>query len=641
MCGIAGFLSSQDQALPTWVPELGDRLAHRGPDDAGWLGYSPDGIETGHNWSGHHNGHKLFLFHRRLSIIDLSSNGWQPMASHDGRLHVVYNGEIYNYLELREELRKLGHCFRTQSDTEVLLAAYSEWGPGALRRFEGMFSFALLDTHRKVLVLARDFFGIKPLYYVAGSDFLAFASEIKALLGSGAVRPQGNPERLYEYLRYGISDDGTQTMLADVKQLPAGHYLEIALDRPMELKPVRYWQPNVQEQTYIGFAEAARRLRELFLKNVRRHLRSDVPVGVALSGGIDSSSILAAMREVAPDLDLHAFSYIADEVEISEERWIELAAGSSAATLHKVRPRAGDLRQDLETLICAQDQPFGSTSLYAQYCVFRAAREAGIKVMLDGQGADEILGGYRFHTAARFASLLKQGKWTQAMQFASRCSTLPGVSRQWLLSKAAEYLLPSWIQGPLRKSVGKELWPAWLEAKWFHERGVHPAALHGSESQQVLREYLGRSLAKNTLPGLLRYEDRNSMAFSIESRVPFLTPELVEFVLSLPEEYIVAPDGTSKAVFRQAMRGLTQDAILDRRDKIGFATPEESWLRKLHHWVGRVLNGETAAALPCLHGQQMSREWEEIVARRKPFTGYVWRWLNLILWTERLNVQWS
>jgi asparagine synthase (glutamine-hydrolysing) len=204
-----------------------------------------------------------------------------------------------------------------------------------------------------------------------------------------------------------------------------------------------------------------------------------------------------------------------------------------------------------------------------------------------------------------------------------------------------EYLLPSWMQEPLRRCIGKELTPAWLNAEWFRERSVRPRVLIASDTEDVLRETLCRTLMHNTLPGLLRYEDRNSMAFSIESRVPFLTSELVQFLLSLPEEFIIAQDGTSKAIFREAMRGLVPAQILARRDKVGFSTPEESWLRVLHHWVSQVLESDVVSALQCLRPEKMRMQWNEIVSDRRPMNSYVWRWLNLILWTEKFKVQWT
>ncbi|OLE97233.1 MAG: asparagine synthase (glutamine-hydrolyzing), partial [Cyanobacteria bacterium 13_1_20CM_4_61_6] len=392
----------------------------------------------------------------------------------------VYNGEIYNYRELRQELEQFGHEFRTRSDTEVLLAAYAYWGIGALRRFVGMFAFALLDTRRKTLLLARDFFGIKPLYYTISGETLAFASELKALLEfrTNIVRP--NAVKIYSYLRYGICDAGPETIFADAKQLPAGHYIEFPLNGSKKVCSVCYWQPGTDERLDISFAAASNRLRDLFLQSVALHLRSDVPLGAALSGGIDSSSILLAMRHMEPQLALHAISYIADDENLSEETWIDLAAKAAGATLHKVKPQPDDLLRDLDNLSYSQDEPYGSTSPYAQYCVFRAARDAGITVMLDGQGADEILAGYRFYMGARLASLVRQGRWSEALDFIKQCARWPGMSRVWVLLRAMDFLLPPALQEPLRKIIGKDLSPQWLNRRWFQDREISPAPLNGS-----------------------------------------------------------------------------------------------------------------------------------------------------------------
>jgi asparagine synthase (glutamine-hydrolysing) len=649
MCGIAGVVGAVGPSELRRVPEVLRRLHHRGPDDQGCLQYGGGRVRCAEEWRAPEAPVAAVLLHRRLSILDVTKSGWQPMSTPDGRYWIAYNGEIYNYLELREELQRLGHSFRTRTDTEVLLAAYAEWGKAALTRFVGMFAFALLDTERETLLLARDFFGIKPLYYIAGDESLAFASEVKALLAFGDAAPQADAARTYIYLRYGICDDGNSTILSCVQQLPAAHYIEVPLIAPSSAaqrvtmkdpQPVRFWQPT-SDVIDISFDEASARLRELFLESVTMHLRSDVRVGAALSGGIDSSAVVGAMRHVAPQADLHCFSYVADDGSISEERWIDVAARSGGANLHKVGPRSEDLQEDLTALTYAQDYPFGSTSIYAQFCVFRAAREAGVTVMLDGQGADEILAGYRFFMSARLASLVRQRSWKEALDFVSQCARWPGVSKSWLLLRAADYLLPPRLQNPLRTIIGKDLTPGWMEGRWFRARGIAPGTLNGTHTDHVLHEALLRTLTHTTLPGLLRYEDRNSMAFSIESRVPFLTPQLVQFVLNLPEKYIVARDGTSKAVFRAAMRGLVPDEILDRRDKIGFATPENRWLRQLAPWVDRVLSSDVARQLPCVNVERMCEQWGEIRNERSAFSPYVWRWLNLIQWTDQFQVQWA
>lgn len=618
------------------------RLKHRGPDDQGYLLFSSDGAKVGHTWPYQNGVAGVVLLHRRLSILDMSENGWQPMVSTDGRYYIVFNGEIYNYLELRQELHALGYQFRSHSDTEVLLAAYAQWGSQALVRLIGMFSFAVLDTRARRLFLARDVFGIKPLYYAFGPDGFAFASEIKALLELPWVSRRVNPDRLYLYLRFGATDHGSETLFTDIRQLPPAHYLEVSLDAPWPVRPVRYWQVDLSQRLELSFEEAAERLRELFLESVRLHLRSDVPVGAALSGGIDSSSIVMAMRYLqGKNLELHTFSYVPDDPAISEERWVDLVGHAAGAVRHKVRISADECLADLERLVKVQDEPFGSTSIYAQYRVFGLASEFGIKVMLDGQGADELLGGYRYYIAARLASLLRQGRWVDAGRFLRSASKWPGTGMPWLLFTAADFLIPQRLQAPARRWIGKDLSPPWLNITWFMERGVVPKSLRNTHGKEVLREDLFRTLSETSLPHLLRYEDHNSMAFSIESRVPFLTPELVKFGLSLPEEYIVSPDGVSKALFRRAMRGIVPDAILDRKDKIGFATPERDWLTALRPWVERTLKGRAAALIPVLNAKEVEREWEEILQGRKPFDWRAWRWLNLIEWTRLFDVRYE
>lgn len=640
MCGIAGFTSQSREVCPTRVSSVLHRLSHRGPDDLGWLMYSPGSLRTGREWKENRAVCDLLLLHRRLSILDLSERGWQPMSSPCGRYHIVYNGEIYNYLELREQLEALGYRFHTRTDTEVLLLAYMEWGADAVRRFVGMFAFAIFDVRLRKLFLARDFFGIKPLYYCSEEQQFAFASEIKALLEFNSASRQVNSSALLLYLRHGLSDQGATTLLAAVRQLPAAHYMEVSIDKPGSAEPIPYWKPELTTLD-ISFEEAARKLRDMFLDSIQLHLRSDVPVGAALSGGIDSSSIVACMRHIDAGLELHTFSYIADDPRLSEECWINLIAAAAKPRVHKVRARPQDLLSDMEVLLEAQEEPVGSTTIYAQHRVFRLAREAGIKVMLDGQGADELLGGYRYYLGAQFASLVRQRRFRDALYLLRNAATLPDSGVLWVLLCSADYLFPRRWQTPLRALVGKELTPSWVKAAWFRERGTEDANVNFCPGRKVLQSALLRTLLQTSLPHLLRYEDRNSMAYSIESRVPFLTPQLAEFVLSLPEHYIVALDGTSKAVFRRAMLGIVPQPILERRDKIGFATPESEWLRTLNRWVEETLNSEAAAAMPFLDLKAIHREWQAMLFGRKRFDNRVWRWLNVIRWSQTFGIQYA
>jgi asparagine synthase (glutamine-hydrolysing) len=369
-------------------------------------------------------------------------------------------------------------------------------------------------------------------------------------------------------------------------------------------------------------------------------LRSDVPVGAALSGGIDSSAIVTAMRIVEPKADVHTFTFVADDPVIDEERYADLAAARANATVRKVRLEPGDLAADVDRLVAAQDEPFGSTSIYAQYRVFRLAAEHGIKVMLDGQGADELLAGYHGYFDARVGSLIGRGKLLKAYTFATRASRRPGVGgRTALLARGIRRLLPPGVQTRGKALLGRPAMPTWLNGEWFAARGVEtPVEPRTSRRTEQLRERLYRTLTETSLPMLLRYEDRNSMAWSIESRVPFLTPALAEFMLSLPEEHTISRDGVTKHVFREAMRGIVPDEILDRRDKVGFATPEKRWLQELRPWLSDVLNPERIRRVPALNATAIAQEWRRVLDGTRPFDWRVWRWVNLIRWTEACQV---
>lgn len=642
MCGIAGILMPPGEALPTgWLRESARLLAHRGPDDQGFLLWNGEGgFRLGRDLAMDGPARAGFV-HRRLSILDLSEGGWQPRCGAGNSLALIFNGEIYNFVELRAELEGLGHRFASKSDTEVLLAAYAEWGLGALTRLVGMFALALLDLRRRRLVLARDPFGIKPLYLAETAAGIAFASEVAPLLLLPGMRRRADPNSLYRYLRFGLCDHGEATFFAGIRQLPAAHVLEIDLDRPRLAEPRRYWKLPERGSLDIGRREAAARLKDLFVESVRLHLRSDVPVGAALSGGIDSSAIVAAMREIGgAEVDLHSFTYAAGDPAIDEERHADLAGTAARARMHKIRLEPEDLVRDLDSLIAAQQQPFGSTSIYAQYRVFRKAADEGIKVMLDGQGADEMLAGYPSYFPAHAVSLLREGRLGQAAGALARGKSVLGGSWPHHLVRFGAGLVPA----PLLRPVFG-LWSElkggvdWLESGWFRERGVSAQAGVQLATSPTLDGALRTTFEETSLPALLRYEDMNSMAHSIESRVPFLTPALVEFLFAVPTRYMIDERGTTKSLFRQAMRGLVPDGILDRRDKIGFQTPEKSWFGTVRPKFEEILSGEPLAALPFLKAAAVREEFAAALAGAKPFNWRVWRWVNTIRWFRLFEVE--
>ncbi len=638
MCGIAGLALAPDNAIGAGLLEtLAAKLAHRGPDDKGFLSWTPgqSAIKPARKPAALPNG-GVALVHRRLTILDLTTAGWQPMLSPDGRYAIIFNGEIYNYLELQAELRALGVTFHSRGDTEVLLQACIHWGTQALNRLTGMFAFALLDIRNQTLLLARDQFGIKPLFFTESAGHgLAFASEIGTLLALPWVGRATNPQRLFEYLRFSHTDGGDQTMFADIRSLPAAHYLRLDLTETRAAEPRRYWAIDPEQRSDLSFEAAAEELRSRFVHNVRLHLRSDVATGVQLSGGIDSSAICAAARDLAPDAQQHAFSYIAAPPAPNEERWIDLVAGTTRTQTHKTHPTPNELMGDLQSLVSLQHEPFASTGMYAQYRVFALAAEHGAKVTLDGQGADEMFAGYPTFQAARLASLIKQGRGRQAVHLLRHLLGRQGLERPWgMFMRLASWLLPNAVQGAARRFAGEPVIPDWLDAGWFHDHGVDAATPQRPRGREAMHHLLIETLTRTSLPALLRYSDRNAMAHSVESRLPFLTPDFAQFVLSLPESYLVAANGTTKSVFRHAMRGLVPDAVLDRRDKVGFATPERSWLLAAADQVDAILAPAEIAKVPALQSPRLRHTWSAIRHGKKPFEPALWRWLNTILWTN-------
>ncbi len=642
MCGIAGLVLERPLPQGEYLLALARSLYHRGPDDSGFLTMRRGNVRVARSLP-LEEAFEVGFAHRRLAILDLTDTGWQPMASNSGRYYLIHNGEVYNFLELREILERKGYRFRGYSDTEVVLNAWEEWGAQALSKFVGMFAFALLDVVERRLYLARDFFGIKPLYFAQYRDGLAFASEIPPLLDLPGVSRKAFADKVYAYLVFGTSDDGERTMFADVHQVPAGHYAVVNLDAPRQVDLVRYWEWDLPQPLDLSFEEAARRLRDMFLESVGIHMRSDVSVGSALSGGIDSSAIVMGMRRLEPTKEVHAFSFVADDARFSEERFMEVIGKAANVVLHKVRIAPQELLDDLGRLIQIQGEPFGGMSTYAQYRVFQAAKEAGIKVMLDGQGADELFGGYVYYKASRALSLLEKGNLKGFLSFLFHLRQYPNYSEALLYLANDLFPKNKQIRRLLGKFLGRSSMPSWLRDEWFKGRitiGRLQEAKAGRGNR--LRAKLLSTMTQTTLPRLLRYEDRNSMAHSVESRLPFLNPSIAKFTLALPEEFIISPTGTSKAVFREAMRGIVPDVILDRKDKMGFIAPQRKWWRETAPYFEGLLSvGEANNLLPFVDFGRMRREWNAVLAGEKLPVFRMWRGINLLAWTVTFGVEYE
>jgi asparagine synthase (glutamine-hydrolysing) len=555
MCGLFGIVHLGRAADPRQVAWLTDLVAHRGPDGCGV-------------WSEGNLG----LGHRRLAIQELTPLGAQPMHHLQHPLTVVHNGEIYNHEELRQELEAMGHKFRGRSDTEVILAAWLQWGPGCLERFNGMWAFALADRRSGELFVARDRFGVKPLYWARTADAVAIASEIRQLRPL-LERIEPEPALVRDYLTAGLTDHTAKTWTRGIEQLPGGHWLRINTTT-LEITKARWYtlRPSA-EAAQLDPAAAADALGALLADAVRLRLRSDVPVGTCLSGGLDSSSIAALaaqMYRADAGQEFRAITAVSTEAATNEETYAAQVVQACGLHWIRVTPSFDDFQSSLDAVLCGQEEPFCSPSVYMQYFVMQTARANGITVLLDGQGGDETLLGY-----ARYygAWLLERWRHGGAPAVLRGLREMRAANARMGLARTAAYVMGS-LFAPLRTGAGRWRYPFLRDARL-------PAALQDfahSTRNPVAMQAL--ELGSTNLPMLLRYEDRNSMQHGIETRLPFLDWRLVEFALGL-QACVKMQGGWVKWPLRQAMHGRLPETIAWRRNKIGFDAPARSWLDHL------------------------------------------------------------
>ncbi len=621
MCGIVGgFWQNSNQPRKN-LPIALQKIIHRGPDDNGYQIY-----DVGRT--------AVVLGHTRLSIIDLSTAGHQPMNSSDGRWAIVFNGEVYNYRELRSELQRLGHTFFSESDTEVLLAGWSEWGIKCLPRLAGMFAFVVLDRAEQRLTCVRDAFGIKPLFYTQEDGAFLFASEIPAIKALKREKLSVNWQRAYDYLVNGQCDSRAESFIQGLLHLQPGHLLEVDLTTGKVFDPRKWWTPNIDERTDLDFRQAAGLVRERFLESIRLHLRSDVAIGAALSGGVDSSAVVCAIRHIEPDLPIKTFSFISEDSHVNEEKWIDIVNRHVGASAHKVSITPDELVRDIDDLIRSQGEPFGSMSIYAQYRVYQLVKENGVTVTLDGQGADEAHGGYLGFPGERVRSLLDARHFGEAADFLVNWAKLPGRSMKMGLRAALAELATGSSHELMRSLVGMNKVPEWIRSDVATEMGVVGRVdryRSGPEARgrRVVAQ-MANMLTRHGLPALLRYGDRNSMRFSVESRVPFLILDMVELMLSMPEHYLVSPKGETKHLFRAAMRGIVPDEVLFRKDKIGFEPPEKKWILSIARHARAWLSEDMQ--IPFIDREMLLVAFDDVIAGRRTFSWQVWRWINFYRW---------
>jgi asparagine synthase (glutamine-hydrolysing) len=560
-----------------------------------------------------------------------------------GECWITYNGEIYNYVELRAELAAAGHAFHTGTDTEVILAAWREWGERCLARFNGMFAFALFDRRTRRLFAARDRFGVKPLYlWSTPTGGLALASEVKQFTAHPHWSARVNGQRAYDFLNWGLSDHTGETLFASVRQLRGGEFLLTSLEAATSASPQRWYE--LRPAPFEGdFAAAAEQFRARLDDAVRLRLRSDVPVGSCLSGGLDSSTLVCTMRAQLGERAAarqNTFSAGSDVARYDERSFIAHVTAATCAVNHATVPSVGGLLAELDAVTWHQDEPFGSTSIYAQWCVFRLAREHGVAVMLDGQGADEALGGYHGYFGPHLAGLLRHGRWPMFWREAAAARALHGQSLALQAQLVANELLPAAVSDRLRRAAGRTVRaPAHLDLNRLGAapRSPHPPAV---DLRTPIRSLGIAQLTALNLPMLLRYEDRDSMAHGVEARLPFLDYRLVEFCLGLPEEHKIA-GGWTKRVLREAMRDRLPEAIRLRRDKLGFATAEEVWMRGPQRETFLQLVDQAVDDAGGILTPAAKLKARRMLAGEEPFGFLVWRFISFGAWLRLFNVRTS
>ncbi len=609
MCGIAGFYGFKNEEL---IKKFSKQLKHRGPDGEGF--YKHDDVT---------------LLIRRLAIIDVKG-GDQPIYNEDKSVVVVYNGEIYNYRELRAELEAKGHTFKTHADTEVIVHGYEEYGEGCFDKFNGMFGVALYDSKAKKLILARDHFGIKPLYFTFISDpnkkdvQLIFSSEIKPIFFSGLINKKPNEKILYRYLKYRVHDDTEETFFDGINRLMPGEMMVVknGVAKRSYFSNLKEELIQLSKQKTSAFnpemvAEFKLKLQEA----IRRRLIAEVPVGTCLSGGLDSSTVVASANAMLQEKAAEAeslgdrqktFSAVFPGSSNDEESYIdELIKSVKKIQPYKVQPKPEDFFKDLEDFIQTQEEPTISTGPYAQYKVMQTA-QGKVTVLLDGQGADEMLAGYLPYYFVYLRQLRRQGRFITFFNEVMQSKDV--VMKYFFRSRRAKSDSFTNINVMMNNEFASQ-----FKKETFKVEGRN------------LKQRLIEDIFHNSLQSLLRYEDRNSMRFSIEGRVPFLDFNLVRYIFSLPDEAIISK-GWNKNILRLAVKGLLPERIQLRRNKIGFTTPENEWFTRMKNRIYSIFLSESFATRKYFNQAAVVKGFLRYIEGKNDDTLLFWRILNVEMW---------
>jgi asparagine synthase (glutamine-hydrolysing) len=630
MCGFVGsYNKEENNKIPFSYKEL-KFIHHRGPDS--------QSIKLYKIFNKKKKSYSILrLGFKRLSIIDLSGKGVQPMQSSNNRYVIVFNGEIYNHLELKSLLISKGYKFRSKTDTEVLLNAWIEWGLESLKKINGMFAFSIFDKKEKKLILIRDPFGIKPLYYNVDNSSLNFCSELPLLLKLTAKKKLIDTQIVYNYLKNNYYDNSKNTFIKEINSLLPGHLIIFNLNNLKNSKQKKYWEPKIKQKK-IKYSDAKKKLRSLLLENIKLNMRSDVKTCVLLSGGLDSTAIVCAMKHINPNQKINTFSYIPNLKKISEEKYIDIVNKHCNSKAFKIKKDIFKNYNEINNILLKQGEPYGGGSVHASYNIYKHIKTKKFKVALEGQGADEIFAGYDSFIGQRLLSLLEKRKFVTAFQFAKKCSETYQKSYLYAWKKMIILLHPNIAIRCIQIIFNlKFIFKKPFINKFFVKNNNininnNKYFLNPKYKGERVKEALINSIQSNNLPALLRHGDRNAMAHSVENRVPFLSIPIVEFMLSLPEEYLISNTGLGKKIFKDSLKDIMPDTILDRTDKIGFEVDEQKWLNKNKKKIIEIIKNFDDDEI--IDKKVLLDKIKNISEQNITNNNIIWRCINFILWKK-------
>lgn len=664
MCGVSALVSLGQPFLANNIFQMTNYVRHRGPDSEGYLVWNQEtqntqlltGPETSSGQCGswrtasdistslESKGSVLFG-HRRLAIIDLSSAGQQPMTYLEERYWITFNGEIYNFKELRNELVASGYKFQSDTDTEVVLAAFHEWDTAGFNRFRGMFAFVIFDAIKQRVVAARDRYGIKPLYkYAPTENSFAFSSEIKQFCSLPQWNAQANLPRVADFLIHGLIDHTSETLFQGVEQILPGQYFEInLLAKDGEKYKSATWANDINQEIPQNYESLVSLIQEKLYGSINLHMRSDVPIGFCLSGGLDSSALVGFGRDISQndnEVSLHTFSARSEDPNLDEFEWMTLMANYCATEAHYVYPSLDNFENEMKSIIWSVDEPFGGMSTMMQSAVFKEAAKSNIKVILDGQGADEIFGGYQSVFAFGLSNHLVDHEY---LKFLAELNEIrrkhPSKLKTVIALLFAIYLPPKLAQkvGSILRVQNQDA-EEWINLDKFGVSSYPNPLREHQFFARTVQENLESQRTSTNLPMLLHFEDRMSMAHSVESRVPYLDYDLISIMSQLPHQYLVS-SATTKKIFRDVIRGRVPDQITDRKDKIGFAGADEQWMKTTgYEWVLDQISKSTTE-LGGLFKPDLLNRTKLILDGKKKFDQSIWRVISFISWVEKFNVK--